>query len=78
MDKLGMYFSAQKIDEFKRKYVPFARYIIGLQKVINITDKTTKTCQNNHELDKGVDNYSKLVSDCVIRSLKKINGFESN
>ena len=77
MDKLGMYFSGQKIDEPNRKYVPYAAYIIGLQKVINITDKTTKTCQNNHEMDKGVDYYSKLVSDCVIKSLSQEYGFES-
>ena len=77
MDKLGMYFSDQKIDEHNRKNVPFAAYTEGLQKVINITDKTTKSCQNNHEIDKDVDYYSQLVSDCVIRSLEKINGFES-
>ena len=78
MDKLGMYFSGQKIDEHNRKYVPYAAYIIGLQKVIDITDKTTKTCQNNHAIDKGVDYYSKLVSDCIIESLSQENSFESN
>ena len=65
MDKLAIYFSGQKIDEFNRKYGPNAEYI-GLQRVINITDKTTKTYQNKHEMDKGEDHYSKLVSDCVI------------
>ena len=49
MDKLAIYFSGQKIDENYRKYVPYAAYIMGLQKVIYITDKTTKTCQNNHK-----------------------------
>ena len=71
MDKLGIYYSGQKIDDFNRKYGPSAAYI-GLQKVINLTDKTTKTCQNNHEMDKGVDYYSKLVSDCVIEYLKSL------
>ena len=37
-----------------------------------MTDKITKTCQNNHEMDKGVDYYSKLVSDCVIEYLKSL------
>ena len=69
MDKLAIYFSGQKIDEFNRKYRPSAEYI-GLQKVINLTDKKSKTCQNNHEIHKGADYYSKLVSDCVIDYLK--------
>ena len=48
----------------------FSNAYFSLLEVIEITDKTTKSCQNNHLRDKSLDYYPKLVSDCVIESLK--------
>ena len=43
----------------------------NLQEVIDLADKTTKTCQKNHLLRKHLDYYPMLISDCIVDSLRR-------
>ena len=68
MDKLGQYYNREKI--YKTDNANFnGNAYFSLLEVIEITDKTTKNCQNKHLTNKGSDYYPKLVSDCIIEFL---------
>ena len=76
MDKLGRYYNHEKIYESDKEDF-FSNAYFSLLEVIEITDKTTKNCLNNHLREKSLDYYPKFVSDCVIESLNsKLHYFE--
>ena len=68
MDKLGQYYNREKTYKTDNENF-YGNAYFSLLEVINITNKTTKNCQNNHLKNKGSDYYPKLVSDCVIEFL---------
>ena len=69
MDKLSQYYNREKIYKTDNENF-YSNAYFSLREVIDITDKTTKNCQNNHLKDRSLDHYPKFVSDCVIESLK--------
>ena len=69
MDKLGQYYNREKIYKTDNENF-YGNAYFSLLEMIDITDKTTKNCQNKHFTGKSLDHYPKFVSDCVIESLK--------